>query len=1082
MNNVVNKLDYWVDQNPDKLLFAFLDINGDFTEKYSYAEFAERTKVIASNLSANYNFKKGDRILLAYPPGVEMICAFFACARKGLIPVPTYPPSSSGFQSAYYKMAYIAKDCGAVGVLTNSEYYWSMKLNLDRNNIVEKTNLSEIPWINTGEFLIKVGEDQPVVENDILFLQYTSGSTTEPKGVMVSHSNMFSNAAAVIDHVPIGVSWLPQYHDMGLIGYYLFFTMLGGTTYGLSTLDFIRKPSLWLESIAKFKATATSAPNFAFDYVLQPGKLSEECLGNLDFSSMKFLMTAAEPVMTSTYENFLNFFKPYGLKDESFFAAYGLAENTLAVSNYGRKFIHLDTTEFNNNKIQLTTAKDDFATNIMSCGPALTNQIIKIVDKDTFADLGSDAIGEIWLTGPNKCLGYWNKPALTKEAFEAKIAGDESGDTYLRTGDLGFLHEGEIYICGRMKDMIIIRGLNYYPHDIEKIVEESSKSIREGFTAAFAIEENGEEKLVIVAGIKDKKNIPDPLKITEEIRKRLNILTHSITFVPTKSIPKTSSGKIMRSKAKQMWIAKEFEVIKDFSSMAEINDAGLEIKASSSPFEEIKRKYGFTGDETFSLVHALDSMDLVLLIHDTKNLLKDNGAAKLSNDIDARLLQELSVSEFFDLIEQFRNSSFIAINKLKKTIHKLQKEHKDFEQKKMLQDAKLSFAMTAPKYNPEHLKSGNILLTGGTGFLGPFIMKALLEQNNDNIYVLVRAKDEAEGKARLKQAMELSNIEESDYIEEFEKRIIPVCGDLAQSKLGLSQANWDFLSKNIHSIYNNGALVNYLFNYEKMRSANVTGTNEIIKLALDGEPKVLNHVSTTFIFGWAVKDTLNESDSCDNLDLLDFGYSQTKWVSEQIVLDAQRQGLQARIFRPALISPSVNGGGNNFDIAVRLVAFMINHGIGVNSFNQVSFTPVDIVGNNIVAISGLPDTVNKSFHVTRDKYARMKDITDIIHTLTGTNFKQFEIPQFVPEVVSRCTTEDLLFPLLDFLVRSVDNIAAMEYKLYDNSNYQNAKLQSPHAIQDPSLDDTVKGMVRMMINREIISARLLETTTSNSKK
>lgn len=1082
MKNILEKLDYWVTNCPDKLLFAFLDFNGNICERYTYQEFSYRTRVIAANLVANHKFQKDDRILLAYPPGIEMICAFFACVRRGLIPVPTYPPSSSGFQSAYFKMAYIAKDCGAVGVLTSSEYYWSLKLNLDRNNIKEKTLLSDIPWINTSEFLTITGTEEKEIHSDILFLQYTSGSTMEPRGVMVAHSNMLHNCKNVIDHAPIGVSWLPQYHDMGLIGNYLFFAMLGGTTYGFSTLDFIRKPSLWLETITKYKATASSAPNFAFNYCLQPGKISDEILNTLDLSSLKILMTAAEMVQPSTYQHFLDFFRNYGLKPESFYSAYGLAENTLAVSTHGRKFVSAATGLLKDNKLKFSDENDNTATLIMSCGVPFKDQTIKIVDMDTGFDSGKNAIGEIWINGPSKCMGYWDKPELNKEIFDARLTG-VSGDenkTFLRTGDLGFLHEGELYVCGRAKDMIIIRGLNYYPHDIEKIVEDSSKFIRHTYVAAFAVLEDGEEKLVIVAGIKDKKNIPDPLKISEEIRKKLNILTYSITFVTTRSIPKTTSGKIMRQKARQLWLDKELEIIKDYSSQNEIIESAKNNKEASSPFDAIKIKYKFSGDETFSLVHALDSLDLVLLIHDTKALLKDNGAVKLSEKIDARLLQELSVSEFFDLIEQFSTSSFIAINKLKKTIQKLQKEHKAFEQKRMLQDCKLTFKPAKPVYDPKHLESGNILLTGGTGFLGPFILTSLLQQTKDTIYVLVRAAGNEQGMERLREAIELSTIPKNEYIEAFNTRVIPVCGDLAKQHLGLNPATWEFLSQNIHTIFNNGALVNYLFNYEKMRSSNVLGTHEIIRLALEGKPKIFNQVSTTFIFGWAVKNTLFETDSCDSLDLLDFGYSQTKWVSEQIVLDAMKHGLKARIFRPALISPSVYGGGNNFDIAVRLIAFMINHGISVNSFNQVSFTPVDIVANNIVAIAGLPDTVNKTFHVTRDEYARMKDITDIITQLTGKKFSGYELPQFVPEVVARCGKEDLLFPLLDFLVRSVDNISSMEFKLYDNRVYRQGKSDSISGLPDPSLVDTVRGMLRLMINKGIVNLSLLEFKESVS--
>src|SRR5690606_9851099 len=220
-----------------------------------------------------------------------------------------------------------------------------------------------------------------------------------------------------------------------------------------------------------------------------------------------------------------------------------------------------------------------------------------------------------------------------------------------------------------------------------------------------------------------------------------------------------------------------------------------------------------------------------------------------------------------------------------------------------------------------------------------------------------------------------------------------------------------------------------------------------------------NHVSTTFIFGWAVKDVLYETDTNESLDLLDFGYSQTKWVSEEIVKDAMKYGLQARIFRPALITPSIHGGGNNFDISIRLLAFMINHGIGVDTHNQVSFTPVDVVANNIVAISDSPETINKTFHIVRDRYNNMMDITNIISKLSDQKFNNLKLPDFVPQIVERCTKDDLLFPLLDFLIRSVDNISAMELKLYSNAEYQTARNNSRYGVQDPSLEETVKGML-----------------------
>jgi thioester reductase-like protein len=363
----------------------------------------------------------------------------------------------------------------------------------------------------------------------------------------------------------------------------------------------------------------------------------------------------------------------------------------------------------------------------------------------------------------------------------------------------------------------------------------------------------------------------------------------------------------------------------------------------------------------------------------------------------------------------------------------------------------------------------NVLLTGGTGFIGPFLVKSLLEQTQAKIHVLVRASDEDQGKQRLRAAMESMGPCPANLMRMFESRVVPVCGDLGQKGLALTRGVWDFLANEIDTVFHNGATVNYLLNYDRMRDANVLGTNEVLRLAFEGRSKSFNYVSTTFIFGWAVKKVLYETDFNEKMELLDFGYSQSKWVSEQVIMDARRHGLSTRIFRPALVSPSVTGGGNNFDIAVRLVAFMVNHGIGVDALNQVSFVPADITANNIVAISATPGTENKNYHVVRDDYANMLDITGLITKATGRQFEVFSLPEFVPELIRRCNKDDLLFPLLDFLVGSVDNISSMEFKRYDSSSYQAARNASAWGRPDPSLEDTVNGILRFMHRKGIIS-------------
>ena len=328
----------WVERNPDQLLYAFLDVDGRTTESYTYAQFLQRTTDIASHIQRTSALKPGARVLLAYPPGLEVICSFFACVRLGLVPVPVYPPAGNGFQAALAKMDFIARDCAADAVLTDRSYYWSMRLNETRHRVAglsrRRAPVARLPWIVTSDAERGGGDSIDGGHSPVLFLQYTSGSTSEPKGVMVTHDNILDNCGAVVDHRPIGVSWLPQYHDMGLIGYYLFFAMRGGTTYGFSPVDFIGRPALWLETISRYRGSASSAPNFAYEYCLRPDKIPAETVAQLDLSSLRFLMTAAEPVRAEVCRAFLQKFEPCGLNPACFFSAYGLAEFSPHGSNF----------------------------------------------------------------------------------------------------------------------------------------------------------------------------------------------------------------------------------------------------------------------------------------------------------------------------------------------------------------------------------------------------------------------------------------------------------------------------------------------------------------------------------------------------------------------------------------------------------------------------------------------------------------------------------------------------------------------------------------------------------------------------
>lgn len=483
------------------------------------------------------------------------------------------------------------------------------------------------------------------------------------------------------------------------------------------------------------------------------------------------------------------------------------------------------------------------------------------------------------------------------------------------------------------------------------------------------------------------------------------------------------------------------------------------------------RRFGLTGAETWTLEEAgFDSVRLVDFAQALKEQLERRGNHDLSRAVDLRVLQKIAICELFDLLDQVAAAAPLAKLRLQRALSDLGREHRALETEIMRRDTQLRLDVAdAPLISTAARSSGGgVLLTGGTGFFGPFLLQSLLEQTADDIYVLARANG-CDPMRRIREGLMSLAPDGSSCHEGWERRVRPVCGDLSAANLGLTATDWDHLADNVHTIYHNGALVNYLLDYHAMRDANVGGTNEVVRLAMSRRAKVLNHISTTFVFGWSVQETLFESDTNPAMDRLDFGYSQSKWVSEQVVRAAMQRGLEARIFRPALLTPSLHGGGFNFDISIRLLSFMVNHGITTSARNQVSFTPADLAAHNIVAISRAGTSVGATYHVTRDQHASLSDITTILGELSGRTFRSYPLSDFVPEVIARCHPGDLLFPLLEFLVRSVDNITAMEFKRYDNRNYRHSRDASVSGKADPPLRDVVLGILRFMRKHHLIN-------------
>ncbi|OMC22931.1 thioester reductase domain-containing protein [Mycobacterium colombiense] len=1074
METLIDYLQMWEAQRPDQTLFRFVDADGRELEHYTYQAFAERSRELAAYLSQEAGLKSGDRALLVYPPGLEMIAALYACARIGVIAVPVSPPLPMSFDSGLAKLSFIARDCQAVAVLSTKQFEYDFRQLLGQRPDEQvwtggtDAGLPELPWYATDGAQDFGGAPVADTPGEVLFLQYTSGSTSDPKGVIVTHANIIANGFAFSGGEVVLASWLPQHHDMGLISAYMFVMLLGGTTHAMSPLDFLARPSSWLRLISDVHATHTPGPNFALEYCLREDKLPASELAGVDLSSLECIVVGAEPLRANTFARFRQRFAEYGLRPEALTGAYGMAEFTLTVSIRGRQTIAVNKRGLERNvaRVEKALPENSNQVTLVSCGKPIDGALVRIVDPESRQALPDGRVGEVWLAGLSKGAGYWNRPELTAEIFGARVVGDDE-HTYLRTGDLGFLYEGELFVCGRSKDLIIVRGVNCYPSDIEAVVERTSAQVRNGCVAAFSVEHDESEALIVVAEVRDEHNLPDAKAMARAIRRHCHIDPHAIVFAPPRSIPKTTSGKIRRSSTRQLWLDDKLPA---FTSWINQSANRTHDGVATGPLERFRNlieSYDLTGDEDCSFADlGIDSLALAELRTDLQALLEENGAGELADEVNTRLLQRLTVSEFFGLISQFGEGSGQPLDALRRALDQISAEYEANEAAQMRADAALPLPELAPARPGEPT---DLLLTGATGFLGPFLVSSLLTRTSYTVHALVRATDAAHGLDRIVASLRRAQLWTPALEADVRARVRIVCGDLAEPALGIGEAAFQQLAQDVDAVVHNGALVNYVRTYDALRPANVEGTRELLRLAMTNHRKAFHLVSSTFIYGWSTQPVVGEWDANEKMAGLDFGYSQTKWVGEQLALAAQRKGLDVRIYRPSLISPTRAGFGSQDDILVRLTAFMIEHGVAVNALNQISLLPADLIADHIVTLMGLPDESGSVFNMTADDYYNLTDVTRILSERYGYRFEYHDIPSFTEQLNRRCTPNDQMYPLVDFLTRSADKIAAMRDKRYDNTQYRHRRGLTQVRLREPALTETVDHLVRFLRSERLIT-------------
>jgi amino acid adenylation domain-containing protein/non-ribosomal peptide synthase protein (TIGR01720 family) len=547
-------------QHPEKLAYTYLRDGETEEASLTYGELDRRARKLAASLQAAG--ATGQRVLLLYPPDLEYVSAFFACLYAGAVAVPAYPPRQNRNLD---RLQAIIIDAQARFALTTSQIRSRME------PVLKQSGLKGFRLLDTAELEQGSGNDwfEPAISaGSLAFLQYTSGSTSTPKGVMVTHGNLLHNQRMIQQAFrqtqdSLIAGWLPLYHDMGLIGNVLQPLYVGASAVLMSPVAFLQSPFRWLEVISRYKATTSGGPNFAYDLCVR--KITAEQRAQLDLSSWDVAFNGAEPVRAETMDRFSKAFAPHGFTRDAFFPCYGLAEGTLFVSGKsGPVAARSFDTEALANHLALEVEEEQTANyKLVGCGGPYLEQKILIVNAETLNECLPGAVGEIWISGASVAKGYWNQPETTEQTFQAYVADTGEGP-FLRSGDLGFLYDGELFITGRLKDLIIINGLNRYPQDIERTVEQSHSSCRQGCGAAFSIEVEGAERLVVVQEL-ERGQWQNTEEVFTAIRQRVaeehELQLHAICLLKPGGVPKTSSGKIQRRACREAFINSTLEPV-----------------------------------------------------------------------------------------------------------------------------------------------------------------------------------------------------------------------------------------------------------------------------------------------------------------------------------------------------------------------------------------------------------------------------------------------------------------------------------------------------------------------------------------
>ena len=989
MKGIIDILKDRVTGSPDRIIYNFLDYSTDQPtgHEITLKMLFDNAKAVAGELMEK-GARKGDRVVILSLQDPGTLYAVYGAMMAGTVFTVIPPPIDEGKVQRFIA---VVRSCKPRFIVSN----YALELEQDQSQHsgidVKKRLVREALLPALG--LKRVYTDRlPIRTNDfpihaatpeeIVYLQYTSGSTSDPKGVMVTMKNLMTNIHQVFDVYDFSTGnnlamWIPFFHNLGLlIGLFLPVMALEGTAYFLPTLQFLQKPTLWLRMLAEFKVNITAGPNSAyavFQHILTPQEAAA-----YDLSHVTHFVNGSEFVDPVTIRNFSGLF---AVGPDAFAPGYGLAENvclaTVANRNYQTLWVDAEALRKN----RFISCEQEQGKEMVSLGKPVKNLTMVAVDPESRKPCEDGQIGEIYIQGDSVCEGYWGK-VKDNENFRARVEGLQ-GEFY-KTGDLGLIYRGNFYMTGRIKELIVVNGHNVHPADIRSFLQKHIQAVSMESAVFFQVEANKQEAVAICLET-DKVNsdlAALATKINHEMARHFEFSFYDVVFAKKNSLPRTDNRKIRTHKVREHYLQGKLEVL--FSSrentsasqkttIPEITVDGIHEKVKAV-FDTLLETGAYDLDTGFMELGG-DSLKLVecaCLLEDTFHIKLDiteigmNASVNgISEYIQTKMLEGNRSIKKIDLREECYLDSSITPAASRSATAECASDAGFSVPARYSDTASRSATAECAVYTHSLSECRRLFLTGSTGFLGAFLIRSLIEQNlpqEITIYCHVRARDEVAGLKRIIGNMKHFRCWKEDYA----KHIQAVTGSLDKPLMGMKEDIYERLSMEVDAVYHNGALLNFLFPYGYLEGTNVGGTRECLRFASLGKAKYFHYISSYSVydnpshFGKKVY----ESDPLTSSEGYFLGYSETKWVSEKLVQIARERGLKACIYRPGEIAgDTVHGIWETKDLLSRMITGCIQMQKAPAINTRFHMVPVDYVADAIAHISRQEGACGLAFNI-----------------------------------------------------------------------------------------------------------------------